>query len=289
MPEGDSLHRAARRIQALVGDEVAAEAPHPRGAAVASLVDGRRLLAARAVGKNLLLEFEGDVVVRSHLRMHGRWSVVPAGSRRVGRPWLVLRGREQEAVLWNGPVLELDRGRRPAARAGHPHRRRGGHSPPARRSAPGARRGHPRPARRRGDREPVEGRGALACARLAVANRRRDVRRGAPARPRRSGAADEVVGRGWKRRRRSRRRPPENPGRLQAPGGWAPAAGRLPPRRPALSALRESRPLARPGGRQPDGVLVSNLPAVDELARRSSPSRAQLRRGGAPGVTNGQM
>ena len=111
MPEGDSLHRAARRIQALVGDEVAAEAPHPRGAAVASLVDGRRLLAARAVGKNLLLEFEGDVVVRSHLRMHGRWSVVPAGSKRVGRPWLVLRGREQEAVLWNGPVLELDRGR----------------------------------------------------------------------------------------------------------------------------------------------------------------------------------
>jgi endonuclease-8 len=111
MPEGDSLHRAARRIQPLVGEEVRAEAPHPRGAAVASLVDGRRLLAARAVGKNLLLEFEGDVVVRSHLRMRGRWSVVPAGSKRAGRPWLVLRGRKQEAVLWNGPVLELDRGR----------------------------------------------------------------------------------------------------------------------------------------------------------------------------------
>jgi endonuclease-8 len=111
MPEGDSLHRAARRIQVLVGEEVAAEAPHPRGAAVAGLVDGRRLVSARAVGKNLLLEFAGDVVVRSHLRMRGRWSVVPAGSKRVGRPWLVLRGREQEAVLWNGPVLELDRGR----------------------------------------------------------------------------------------------------------------------------------------------------------------------------------
>jgi endonuclease-8 len=110
MPEGDSLHRAARRLQALVGEEVAAEAPHPRGAAVAGLVDGRRLVSARAVGKNLLLEFEGDVVVRSHLRMRGRWSVVPAGSKRAGRPWLVLRGREQEAVLWNGPVLELDRG-----------------------------------------------------------------------------------------------------------------------------------------------------------------------------------
>ncbi len=111
MPEGDSLHRAARRIQAIVGEKVEAEAPHPRGAAIAGLVDGRRLVSARAVGKNLLLEFEGDVVVRSHLRMRGRWSVVPAGSKRVGRPWLVLRGGEQEAVLWNGPVLELERGR----------------------------------------------------------------------------------------------------------------------------------------------------------------------------------
>ena len=79
MPEGDSLHRAARRLQVLVGQEVAAEAPHPRGAAVASLVDGRRLVSTRAVGKNLLLEFDGGVVVRSHLRMRGRWSVVPAG------------------------------------------------------------------------------------------------------------------------------------------------------------------------------------------------------------------
>jgi endonuclease-8 len=39
--------------------------------------------------------------------MSGRWSVVPRGSERRGRPWLVLRGAEHEAVLWNGPVLEL--------------------------------------------------------------------------------------------------------------------------------------------------------------------------------------
>jgi endonuclease-8 len=39
--------------------------------------------------------------------MSGRWSVVPRGARRTGRPWLVLRGAEREAVLWNGPVLEL--------------------------------------------------------------------------------------------------------------------------------------------------------------------------------------
>jgi len=110
VPEGDTLHRAARRLQTLVGQRIEADAPHPRGVAVAQRVDGRRLVAARAVGKNLLLEFEGDVVVRSHLRMKGRWSVVRRGSERVGRPWLVLRGAEREAVLWHGPVLELDPG-----------------------------------------------------------------------------------------------------------------------------------------------------------------------------------
>lgn len=110
MPEGDALHRAARKLQALVGENVEAEAPHPRGAAVAGRIDGRRLVDVQAVGKNLLLDFGDGLVVRSHLRMRGRWSVVARGSKRVGRPWLVLRGSRQEAVLWNGPVLELDRG-----------------------------------------------------------------------------------------------------------------------------------------------------------------------------------
>jgi endonuclease VIII len=111
MPEGDSLHRAARRLQVLVGQDVEAEAPHPRGAAIAALVDGRRFVSAHAVGKNLLLGFDGGIVVRSHLRMRGRWTVAPRGRKRVGTPWLVLRGRDHEAVLWNGPVLELERGR----------------------------------------------------------------------------------------------------------------------------------------------------------------------------------
>jgi endonuclease-8 len=109
MPEGDSLHRAARRLQVLVGERVAVEAPHPRAAAeqVAERLDGRRLEAVEAVGKNLLLTFEGGLVLRSHLRMTGRWQLRRAGSKLVGRPWLVLRSGEHEAVLWNGPVLEL--------------------------------------------------------------------------------------------------------------------------------------------------------------------------------------
>ena len=109
MPEGDSLHRAARKLQVLVGERVGVETPHPRAAVtrVAERLDGRKLLGVEAVGKNLLLSFDGGLVLRSHLRMTGRWQVVRQGARRVGSPWLVLRGGGHEAVLWNGPVLEL--------------------------------------------------------------------------------------------------------------------------------------------------------------------------------------
>ena len=117
MPEGDSLHRAAQRLQVLVGRPVEVETPHPRAAVkrLPERLDGRVLERVEAVGKNLLLHFEGGLVLRSHLRMNGRWRVERRGARRSGMPWLVLRGGEHEAVLWNGPVLELVRN---APRAG---------------------------------------------------------------------------------------------------------------------------------------------------------------------------
>jgi endonuclease-8 len=112
MPEGDVLHRIAASMQVLVGERVEAETPHPRAAAagVGAAVDGRVLESVDAVGKHLLLRFEGGVTLRSHLRMSGRWRVERRNAPRVGRPWLVLRGREWEAVQWNGPVLALDSG-----------------------------------------------------------------------------------------------------------------------------------------------------------------------------------
>ena len=88
MPEGDSLHRAAARLRPLVGERVEASSPNPRGLAtnVARAVDGRVLESVEAVGKHLLLRFEGGVTVRSHLRMNGRWRVRERG----GPAW---RGR----------------------------------------------------------------------------------------------------------------------------------------------------------------------------------------------------
>jgi endonuclease-8 len=109
MPEGDSIRRAARRLRPLVGERLEVETPHPRAAALnlAERLDGRRLEGVEAVGKNLLLHFEGRVTLRSHLRMNGRWRVARRGAPLRGTPWLVLRGAELEASQWNGPVLTL--------------------------------------------------------------------------------------------------------------------------------------------------------------------------------------
>jgi len=92
-----------------VGEQVEVETPNPRAqiGGIAAKLDGRRLESVEAVGKNLLLRFEGGYVLRSHLRMNGRWTLVPRGAELRGRPWLVLRGSRVEARQWNGPVLEL--------------------------------------------------------------------------------------------------------------------------------------------------------------------------------------
>ena len=112
MPEGDAIHRAARRLQVLVGQELEVETPHPRAAVkqLAPRLDGRRLESVEAIGKNLLFRFEGGVVLRSHLRMSGRWRVLGREAPVFGTPWLVMRGEQHAGVLWGGPVLEIDRG-----------------------------------------------------------------------------------------------------------------------------------------------------------------------------------
>jgi endonuclease-8 len=109
VPEGDSLHRAARQLQVLVGERVEVETPNPQAQAAidARRLDGRRLVSVEAVGKNLVLRFDGGYQLRNHLRMSGRWRIGPRGRTARGRPWLVLRGEDREAVLYGGRVLEL--------------------------------------------------------------------------------------------------------------------------------------------------------------------------------------
>ena len=88
MPEGDSVRRASHALTALVGERIVASAPHPRGSHVARAIDGRVLEGVDPVGKNLLLRFEGDLLVHSHLGMRGRWSLVPRRELLLPRTWL---------------------------------------------------------------------------------------------------------------------------------------------------------------------------------------------------------
>ena len=114
MPEGDTIHAAARRIgEALVGKEVLAiEAPQPRHALERwpERLAGRSVRAVDARGKHLFLRFDGGLALHSHLRMTGRWDVYRSGERWARSPrraWLVIRTREHEVVQFDGPVLEL--------------------------------------------------------------------------------------------------------------------------------------------------------------------------------------
>jgi endonuclease-8 len=118
MAEGDTILRARRRLdEALVGDELEATAPNPRGrAAGVERLSGRTLERVDSHGKNLVLAF-GDLVLHSHLGMSGGWHVYPHGAR-WSRPrssaWAVLAGRRATAVQFGGPTLRV----LPASRVG---------------------------------------------------------------------------------------------------------------------------------------------------------------------------
>ena len=111
MAEGDTILRAARRLEAAIGGErVAVAVPNPRGrAARLERLDGHRLERVESHGKHLLLSF-GNLALHSHLGMSGSWHTYRRGERwRKPRrsAWAVLAGERQEAVQFGGPTLRL--------------------------------------------------------------------------------------------------------------------------------------------------------------------------------------
>jgi len=109
--EGDTILRAARRIEAAIGGEpVEASAPNPRGRAVGlERLDGQILERADAHGKHLLLHF-GELVLHSHLGMSGSWHVYGGGEpwrKPTGAAWAALSTTRAEAVQFGGPTLRL--------------------------------------------------------------------------------------------------------------------------------------------------------------------------------------
>src|SRR5215203_1769946 len=85
MPEGDTIFRAARTLhKALAGQVIARfESMYP----ALTRIDHDRPLAGRTVesvaarGKHLLMHFSGDLILHTHMRMHGSWHIYKPGER----------------------------------------------------------------------------------------------------------------------------------------------------------------------------------------------------------------
>lgn len=81
MPEGHTVHRIANRFNSdFAGHPVHVTSPQGRFRAGAALIDGKRLEKALAVGKQLFLFFDGDLVLRIHLGIYGKWQFHEATS-----------------------------------------------------------------------------------------------------------------------------------------------------------------------------------------------------------------
>jgi endonuclease VIII len=75
-------------------------------------MEGRRVETVEARGKNLLVHFEEDLVLHSHMGMNGSWHVYPLRARwrkPRGAAWLVLLTKSSQAVQFGGPTLALMR------------------------------------------------------------------------------------------------------------------------------------------------------------------------------------
>jgi endonuclease-8 len=113
MPEGDTIRWHANRIRPVLEGQVPdAIEPHRRFRydRWAERLAGRVVERVDTRGKHLLLRFNGDLVLHSHLGMVGTWGVYRPG-RRWGRSprraWLVMRVGETEIVEFDGSTLEL--------------------------------------------------------------------------------------------------------------------------------------------------------------------------------------
>jgi endonuclease-8 len=114
MPEGDTIAYAAARMRPVleghIPDEIRAPQERHRLDRWPERLAGRAVTEIRTHGKHLMVGFEGNLVIHSHLRMTGAWGVYPPG-RRWGRSsrraWLVMTRGGVDVVQFDGPVLEL--------------------------------------------------------------------------------------------------------------------------------------------------------------------------------------
>jgi endonuclease-8 len=114
VPEGDTIHRAARTLHAALAGRLITrfETVFPQLARIDqdAPLAGRTVDSVTAAGKNLLMHFSGDLHLRTHMRMNGSWHVYRPGERwrmRRSEMRIVLETNEWVAVAFNVPVAEF--------------------------------------------------------------------------------------------------------------------------------------------------------------------------------------
>jgi len=115
MPEGDTIHNAARRLRdALVGHRITRFELRRDPHGVRSPAAGTEITSVDAEGKHLLVEFADGAVLHTHMRMTGAWHVYAPGARwrRPAHRARVIVEIESgvTAVCFDAPTVELRRG-----------------------------------------------------------------------------------------------------------------------------------------------------------------------------------
>lgn len=111
MPEGDTVHLAARRMHTALADRplTRADLRVPQLATVD--LTGRKVHAVLSRGKHLLTRVEGGLTLHTHFRMEGSFRLFRPGSPWRGGPAhqvrVVLGNAEWVAVGYRIPVIEL--------------------------------------------------------------------------------------------------------------------------------------------------------------------------------------
>jgi endonuclease-8 len=74
MPEGHTVQRTANWFnQHLKGQKIRVDSPQGRFSEDAKKINDRVLVNARAIGKQLFLDFDNDLTCRIHLGIYGKW------------------------------------------------------------------------------------------------------------------------------------------------------------------------------------------------------------------------
>ncbi len=111
MPEGDTLFRVAHQIsKQICGKRIEAARAKPE-LVKAKTLKGHRLQKAEARGKHLLLDFDNELSVHSHLGMTGSWHIYPRGERwrkPAQRAALALRFDTHDLVCFSPKLIELN-------------------------------------------------------------------------------------------------------------------------------------------------------------------------------------